>query len=115
MDGKNSLQHKCRNVLERLIALVFLIVFLPTLLLIGFVLRANSDQPVLVTDQLVMADGTTRRIHRFRTTGRGSGAFRVFGRFLRSASFDELPGLWDVDVVRGQIGLREFFYLSKHQ
>ena len=48
-------------------ALAILILFLPALLLIGFFLRANSDEPVLLTDEVPATGGTRVSIHRFRT------------------------------------------------
>jgi lipopolysaccharide/colanic/teichoic acid biosynthesis glycosyltransferase len=96
-------------MLGRAVALVFLVTFLPTLLLIGFVLRTNSNEPVLLTDEILRPDGTKLRMHRLRTTGRGSRVFRSVGRFIRGFGLDDLPALWD--VVRGQIELRQFWQI----
>lgn len=91
-------------LMEQAVALVLLVIFLPSLVLIGFVLWTNTDEPVILTDEFLRRNGGKFRAHRFRTTGRGSHAFRVIGRWLRSTSIDEIPGLWD--VVRGRIGFR---------
>ena len=96
------------SVPERLLALVFLVCLLPTLLLIGFFLRSNPAQPVLLLDE-VRAGGTTARSYRFRTTGRGSTAFRKFGRVLRTSGWDEFPALRS--VVLGHIRLRKLLHL----
>jgi lipopolysaccharide/colanic/teichoic acid biosynthesis glycosyltransferase len=96
------------SVPERLLALALLACILPTLLLIGFFLRSNSDQPVLLLDE-VRAGGTTARSYRFRTTGRGSTAFQKFGRLLRASGWDEFPALWS--VVLGHIRLRKLLHL----
>jgi lipopolysaccharide/colanic/teichoic acid biosynthesis glycosyltransferase len=90
---------------ERLVALVCLITVLPALLLTGFVLCTNSDQPVLVVEEVLTGDGIIVRSHRFRTTGRGNAAFRVVGRFLRFSGWDEFPALWS--VLRGDMRLRQ--------
>ena len=95
---------------ERLLALAFLICLLPTLLLIGCFLRSNSDEQVLLSDQ-VLSNGTMVRSYRFRTTGRGSRAFRGFGRFLRAYGMDELPGLRS--VVRGDIRLKQMLQIRR--
>ena len=97
--------------IERAVALVVLVTVLPALILIGFVLRTNTDEPVLLTDDLLSRDGSKFRVHRFRTTGRGSRAFRAFGVWLRSTSIDELPALWD--VARGQIAFRHLLCRGK--
>ena len=101
----------CRSLFDRAVALGFLIVLAPSLALVAFLLRANTDEPILVTDDLATADGTHLRTYRFRTTGRGTPAFRSIGRVLRWCSVDELPGLWA--VVRGQHGLAHFLSLGR--
>lgn len=100
-----------RSVFDRVVALVFLILSLPTLGLLAFLLRTNTDEPILLTDDFVARDGGHARTYRFRTTGRGSSAFRFIGHFLRSFSLDEFPGLWA--VVRGEISLLQFFRLGR--
>ncbi len=101
----------CRSLFDRAVALSFLVVLGPSLALVAFLLRTNTDEPILVTDDLVAADGTPLRTYRFRTTGRGTSAFRSIGHFLRLLSIDEFPGLWA--VVRGQISLAQFFRLGR--
>jgi len=100
----------CRSLFDRVAALLLLIMLAPSLALVAFLLRTNTDEPILVTDDLV-ADGTPLRTYRFRTTGRGISAFRSIGYFLRLYSVDELPGLWA--VVRGWISLTQFFRLAR--
>src|SRR5881394_3020615 len=100
----------CRSLFDRAVALAFVMVLAPGLALIALLLRTNTDEPVLVTDDL--AAGTHLRTYRFRTTGRGSPAFLMVGCFLRAFSIDELLGLWA--VVRGHISLQQFRTLGRH-
>src|SRR5690242_1716633 len=100
-----------RSVFDRIVALVFLSTMLPTLALLAFLLRTNTDEPILLTQDVLTSDGKLVRSYRFRTTGRGSPAFQVIGRFLRLYSLDELPGFWA--IVRGQISLAQFIGLER--
>jgi sugar transferase EpsL len=101
----------CRSLFDRAVALVLLIMLAPMLALVAFLLRTNTDQPVLVIGDL--AAGTHLRTYRFRTTGRGSPAFLMVGRFLRAFSIDEFPGLWA--VVRGEISFGQFLALGRRR
>ena len=101
----------CRLLFDRAVALVFLIVLWPSMALVALLLRTNTNEPILVTDDLATADGTHLRTYRFRTTGRRTPVFRFIGRFLRLYSLDEFPGLWA--IARGQISLAHFFRLGR--
>jgi lipopolysaccharide/colanic/teichoic acid biosynthesis glycosyltransferase len=103
----------CRSLFDQVVALAFLIVLSPTLALVAFLLRTNTDEPILVTDNLAKAGGMDLRTYRFRTTGRGTRAFLAVGRYLRHLSFDESPGLWA--VVRGHISFEQFLALANRR
>ncbi len=107
------LRVKAEGILGRLIAFIGLVTFLPALLATAFLLRSNSDEPVLLTDEVTCGDGSRVRIHRLRTTGRGSNAFRAIGRLLRSVGYDDVPALWD--VLCGRIGLMQLYHLDRKQ
>ena len=90
-----SVWENLRGLFERLVGLLALVVFLPTLLLLAIFLRTNSDEPVLLTDLFVGRAGRPVRSYRFRTTGRGTSAFRVVvgscGCILWTSYLDSWP------------------------
>jgi sugar transferase EpsL len=98
-----------RALPDRGLALALLIILLPLLIIIGFLLRTNSDEPILLREEVQRPDGTTGGRYRFRTTGRGSAAFRAVGRYLRRYSVDEFPALWS--IVTGDLRLRDLLRL----
>jgi lipopolysaccharide/colanic/teichoic acid biosynthesis glycosyltransferase len=108
-----SFRAKAERALGQSAAMAALASFLPMLLLIGFLLWSNTDEPVLQTHEVLGLGGTQVRIHRFRTTGRGTAAFRAIGWVLRLLRYDNLPALWD--VARGQVGFAEFCRLVRIQ
>jgi lipopolysaccharide/colanic/teichoic acid biosynthesis glycosyltransferase len=90
---------------ERFLACVLLLVFLPMLFFVTSLIHLTAGSPVIVADELRTIDGPVTHRHRFRTTGRATASFfPIIGRFLRTYSIDEFPGLWS--VARGNMKLR---------
>lgn len=91
-----------------------LLVLSPLFLLIAILVRCTSKGPVIFRQERLGRDAKVFRICKFRTMAEnsehtGSGVYsdrndsRVtkVGRFLRAASLDELPQLWN--ILRGDM------------
>src|SRR5882672_10987602 len=91
--------------LEQVAAFVLLIVCLPGLLVVALLIYLTGGRPILLTPELPARDNSAAHNYRFRTTGHGTPAFHVIGRFLRTAAIDEIPRLWS--VLRGDIRMKE--------
>jgi lipopolysaccharide/colanic/teichoic acid biosynthesis glycosyltransferase len=91
--------------MERLCALIILVCIAWPMVLIALFIQMSAGGPIIHTDRYTTSDGSIARRHRFRTTGPGTRAFHVVGRFLRAYSIDEFPAFWD--VLRGEISLAD--------
>ncbi len=119
-------QRLIKGSLDRVGALVGLILLAPLLLLVGVAVRLTSHGPALFRQERVGLDGRTFRCLKFRTMvvdaesrltelgglNEGDGLlFKIaadprvtaLGRLLRSTSIDELPQL--INVLRGEMSL----------
>jgi lipopolysaccharide/colanic/teichoic acid biosynthesis glycosyltransferase len=104
-----------RDVFDRTVAAVALVVLSPLLLVIAILVKATSPGPVLFRQVRVGRNGRPFEICKFRTmthtgaTGsaevspRGDPRVTRVGRVLRDWYLDELPQL--LNVVRGDMGL----------
>jgi lipopolysaccharide/colanic/teichoic acid biosynthesis glycosyltransferase len=105
-----------KEVCDRLLALVGLIILLPLLAICGIVIKITSPGPVFYIQERVGKGGRPFGIIKLRTmvwnAEKGSGPVwasandpRItrFGRFLRNSHFDEVPQL--VNILRGEMAL----------
>ena len=114
-------QFKAKHALDRVVALLALIVLSPVLLALALALRVTSRGPVIFRQRRVGRDGAEFELLKFRTMRVGAdatfapgagvapggieGADRRtrIGRWLRASSVDELPQL--VNVLKGEMSL----------
>jgi exopolysaccharide biosynthesis polyprenyl glycosylphosphotransferase len=127
-----GVQFAIKHGLDRVLALVFLVLLSPVILLSALAVRLSSSGPVLFSQRRVGRDGKAFNLHKFRSMrmqdGRvdpgdedagplefllggdtapggveGDDRRTPVGRFLRRTSFDELPQLFN--VLRGEMSL----------
>ncbi len=102
-----------KKTLDRIFAVIVLVVLSPLLLVIALLIRIRLGSPVLFRQQRPGLHGDSFQLVKFRTmTNATDGSGRLlpdaerlssFGWFLRSTSLDELPQLWN--VLRGELSL----------
>jgi len=117
-------QFAIKHALDRTLAVVSLIVLAPLMGLIALAVRLTSPGPALFRQYRVGRDGSVFEILKFRTMREpdpareadfeppvgcapggieGEDRTTPFGRWLRSASLDELPQL--INVLRGEMSV----------
>ncbi|QNE48052.1 sugar transferase [Glaciihabitans sp. INWT7] len=112
-------KHVTKRVMDIVLATIALVVLSPLLVVIGILVRLESDGPALFTQQRVGRNGVPFQIFKFRSmtadaperlselrdASEGNGVlFKIkndprvtkLGRVLRKYSLDELPQIWNV-------------------
>lgn len=105
-----------KRLFDVLISLVLGIVLLLPILLIGILVRIESDGPAIFCQKRMGRDGKPFVIYKFRTMKisapkdlsakefeNSDQYITRIGRFLRRTSVDELPQLWN--ILRGDMSL----------
>ncbi len=102
-----------KRSLDLVLALVAAILLAPVLAVVALLVRTRLGSPVLFRQIRPGLDGKPFEMVKFRTMTDARGAdgallpdavrLTPFGQFLRRASLDELPGLWN--VLRGEMSL----------
>ena len=96
-----------KRVLDLAIIFILAPVWLPVAAIVALAVWVKLDRPILFAQDRAGLNGRPFRLYKFRTmrTGEGTDAERLtrLGRFLRAASLDELPELWN--VLKGEMSL----------
>jgi lipopolysaccharide/colanic/teichoic acid biosynthesis glycosyltransferase len=122
--SKNGLRAQLlvKHTLDRILALVLLVLLLPVLLVVSVAVLLSLGRPILFRQVRVGRGGRLFTMLKFRTMEHGpefilvdhgieygpggadgSGHNTAVGRWLRSTSLDELPQFWN--VVKGEMSL----------
>ena len=102
-----------KRLIDILGAFVALVLFAPVIAVLVVLIRRDLGAPVLFRQKRPGLHGTPFEMIKFRTMRDAIGAdgeplpdgerLTAFGRFLRAASLDELPELWN--VLKGEMSL----------
>lgn len=100
-------------VLDRAVAAIALLIFSPVILIVAIAIHIRMGSPVVFTQARPGKDSRIFNLYKFRTMTNDRDAdgnllpdtqrLTSLGKFLRKASLDELPQLWN--VVRGEMSL----------
>ena len=102
-----------KRLFDLILSFICLLPLLPVMVLIIFLVRVKIGSPIFFKQKRPGLNGEIFNIYKFRTMTNErdkNGALKSdsvrltkFGKFLRSTSLDELPGLWN--VLKGDMSL----------
>ena len=102
-----------KRITDFFTALSLLVILSPILLIIAFLVRCRLGSPIFFIQRRPGLLGRPFKMFKFRTMTddcnalgellSDSARLSTFGKFLRSSSLDELPGLWN--VLKGDMSL----------
>ena len=102
-----------KRLFDLISAFIGLLVLMPLIVLIILIVRLKIGSPIFFKQMRPGLNGEIFNIYKFRTMTNeldkygslkaDSNRLTIFGKFLRSTSLDELPGLWC--VLKGDMSL----------
>lgn len=102
-----------KRTIDLVLALSALLILLPAMLLVAILTRIYLGKPVFFIHERPGLDSRPFKLVKFRTMKDAVDAnghslpdaerLTRYGKFLRSTSLDELPGLWN--VIKGEMSL----------
>ena len=109
--GSVPMVAKDRNRGKRILDLAIIVflapIWIPVAAVVALAVWMNLGWPILFTQDRAGLNGRPFTLYKFRTMKEGEGTdeerLTRLGRFLRAASLDELPELWN--VVKGEMSL----------
>ena len=100
-------------MLNRVLALVFIIIFFPIFLILGLAIFFENGLPILFTQKRVGVNYTFFHIYKFRSMKKNTPNVAThlltnpdqylltIGKFIRKTSLDELPNL--INIIKGEM------------
>ena len=102
-----------KRLFDLILSFICLLPLLPVMVVIIFLVRVKIGSPIFFKQKRPGLNGEIFKIYKFRTMTNerdkngalkpDSARLTKFGKFLRSTSLDELPGLWN--VLKGDMSL----------
>lgn len=105
----------CKAIIDPLLAVFFIIGFLPLWLLIALLIKLDSSGPIIFSHQRTGKNGKKFRLYKFRTMhanvqpqaesplSKNDSRITRFGKILRKTSLDEAPQF--LNVLKGEMSV----------